>query len=169
MEDGVAMEIGRSAQLNVAEDLRFGVENVPALLQLMVERSVREIWTNLGNVIPTPVQLMANGVAMEIGRSAQLNVAVEPKYGVESVLALLQLMVERSVREMLKKVKSATSNRVQETEIGLAGVIGQSAQLNVVEELNLGAGPVTTHPQLMEVQTVRGTLRKLDPVTPTLV
>ena len=48
-------------------------------------------------------------------------------------------------------------------------MIGQSAQLNVVEELNLGAGLVTTHPQLMEVQTVRGTLRKLDPVTPTLV
>ena len=119
--------------------------------------------------IPTIPKLMANGVAMEIGRSAQLNVAVEPKYGVESVPALLQLMVERSVREMPKKVKSATSNRVQETETGLAGVIGQSAQLNVVEELNLGAGPVTTHPQLMEVQTVRGTLRKLDPVTPTLV
>ena len=57
MEDGVAMEIGRSAQLNVAEDLRFGVENVPALFQLMVERSVREIWTNLGNVIRTPVQV----------------------------------------------------------------------------------------------------------------
>ena len=45
MADGVAMEIGPSAQLNAAEDLRCGIEPAQTLLQLTVEQIVRvRLW-----------------------------------------------------------------------------------------------------------------------------
>ena len=53
-------------------------------------------------------QLTEDGLHSETGQNVQLNVEEETRQETGTVVILFQLTVEKSVREMLKKYKSAT-------------------------------------------------------------
>ena len=121
MVDGPTLEIGQSAQLNVELDPRQDQEAVLTLPQQMVDKNVWETTTNSNpgpsvwetttkakNVIHRHVRLMVDGPASEIGRSAQLNVELDPRQDQEAVLTLPQQMVEQHVMETAVSAKDVT-------------------------------------------------------------
>ena len=57
MEDGVILEHGRSARLNVEEEVKQGVGSATTLIQRLVELTVLAAIRNLRNVIFSTVQV----------------------------------------------------------------------------------------------------------------
>jgi hypothetical protein len=75
-----------------------------------MRRSVITLRRNSRNVV-TPVQnlqWMVDGLTMEIGQSAPLNVEEEAKTGAETAPTLLQQTVALIVKDQALKVRNAT-------------------------------------------------------------
>ena len=160
MVDGQSLEIGQSAQLNVELDLRQDQEAVLTLPQQMVEKNVWETTTKAKNVIHRDVQLMVDGPTLEIGRSAQLNVELDPRQDQEVVLTLPQQMVEKNVWETTTKAKNVIHRDVQLMVDGPTLEIGRSAQLNVELDPRQDQEVVLTLPQQMVDKNVWETTTK---------
>ena len=165
MVDGQTLEIGRSAQLNVELDPRQDQEVVLTLHQQMVEKNVWETTTKAKNVIHRDVQLMVDGPTLEIGRSAQLNVELDPRQDQEVVLTLHQQMVEKNVWETTTKAKNVIHRNVQLMVDGPASEIGRSAQIHVELEPRQDQEVVLTLPQQMVEQHVMETAVSAKDVT----
>ena len=112
MVGGVSLEIGQSAQLNVEEDPRQEPDPAVILPLNMVEPIVRVKVMRLRIATVKNVRLMADGVSLEIGQSAQLNVEEDPRQEPEPAVILPLNMVEPIVRDKVMRLRIATVKNV---------------------------------------------------------
>ena len=95
--DGVTLEIGLPAQCLVEVEPRLELDPATTLLPLTMELNVWGRTPNLNLATQMDVQLMVDGVTLEIGLPAQNLVVVEPGLEPDRATTLLPLTVELTV------------------------------------------------------------------------
>jgi len=132
-------------------------------LQEMEASFAKEMQKKFKSVIPSHVQLLANGMIGMNGSNAVNHVEVESLR--EPVTSNnMPNLVDKTVLEMLSKTKNATNKIVQPTVHGIHGVNGELAQSHVEEE-DKKESEALTLPQLSEVDNVKVQQANLEFVT----
>jgi hypothetical protein len=113
-EDGVTLEIGLNVPLNVEEELEVGARFVTTQFQKMEGKTVRGMIQRLrlATLKIAKNQLMVDGVTLEIGLNALLNVEEELEAGARLVTTQFQKMEGKTVRGMIQRLRLATLKTV---------------------------------------------------------